>query len=55
MSISIHDAIQVLRPPEDGLPYLRHDRAAEMTLEPGHLWVHDGRIAGFDASPDAAV
>ena len=30
-------AAQVLRPPEDGLPYLRHDRAGELTLEPASL------------------
>jgi imidazolonepropionase len=48
-SVSIRGAAQVLRPPEDGLPYLRHDRAAELTLEPGDVLLEDGRIAGFAA------
>jgi imidazolonepropionase len=48
-SVSIRGAAQVLRPPEDGLPYLRHDRAAELTLGPGDVLLEDGRIAGFAA------
>ncbi|HKH16490.1 MAG TPA: amidohydrolase family protein [Solirubrobacteraceae bacterium] len=48
-SVSIRAAAQVLRPPEDGLPYLRHDRAGELTLEPGDVLLEDGRIAGFEA------
>ena len=34
MSVSIRGAAQVLRPPQDGLPYLRGDRAGELTLAP---------------------
>jgi imidazolonepropionase len=45
----------VLRPPEDGLPYLRHDRAAEMTLEPGSVCVRDGRIAALEDDPDVEL
>ncbi len=54
MSVSIDGAAQVLRHPE-GLPYLRHDRAGELTLEPGDLAIEGDRIAGFEASPNAAV
>jgi imidazolonepropionase len=46
-SVSIRGAAQVLRPPEDGLPFLRHDGAAELTLEPGDVLLEDDRIAGF--------
>jgi imidazolonepropionase len=54
MRISIDGAAQVLRPPEGGLAYLRHDRAGELTLDPGDLVVDDGRIAAFGAA-DADV
>jgi imidazolonepropionase len=45
----IAGAAEVLRPPADGLPYLRHDRAAELTLEPGDVRLEGDRIAGFSA------
>jgi imidazolonepropionase len=54
-SLSIHGAGQVLRPPEDGLPLLRHDRAGEQTLHPGAVRVEGGRIAGFQPDPRAPV
>jgi imidazolonepropionase len=54
-SISIHSAAEVLRPPEDRLPYLRHDRAAEQTLEPGALVTDGIAIAGFEPDATAAV
>jgi imidazolonepropionase len=50
-AVSIHGAEQVLRPPEDGLAFLRHDRAHELTLEPGAVRLDGGRITGFE--PDA--
>ena len=53
--VSINGAAQVLRPPEDGLPYLRHDRAASLASEPGALLVQDGLIAGFESSGDASL
>ncbi len=53
--VSINGAAQVLRPPEDGLPYLRHDRAASLACEPGGLLVQDGLIAGFESSGDASL
>jgi imidazolonepropionase len=55
LSVSLHGAAQVLRPPQDGLPYLRHDRAAELTLEPGDLTLDGDAISGFAADPSAAV
>lgn len=53
MAVAVHDAAQVLRPPEDGLPYLRHDRSAELRTEPGGLTIHGGRIAALEADPHA--
>ncbi len=53
--ISINHAAQVLRPPEDGLPYLRHDRAGELVAEPGSLHAVGGRIAAFEAVAAAEV
>jgi imidazolonepropionase len=52
--VSLRGAAQVLRPPRDGLPYLRHDRAAEMALEPGDVLLEGDRIAGFEADATAA-
>jgi imidazolonepropionase len=49
----LRGAAQLLRPPRDGLPYLRHDRAAELTLDPGDVVIEDGRIAGFSAGGPA--
>jgi imidazolonepropionase len=54
-SASLNGAAQVLRPPEDGLPYLRHDRAAEYTAEPGSLTLAGGAITGFEADTAAAL
>ena len=54
--VSVDGAAEVLRPPEDGLPYLRHDRAGHLRLDGGSLTVRDGRIAAFedDAGYDQA-
>lgn len=54
MSISIDGALQILRPPADGLPFLRHDRAGELTAEPGSLALAGARIAAVDHDPSAA-
>jgi imidazolonepropionase len=54
-SASLNGALQVLRPPEDGLPYLRHSRAAEMTAEPGSALLDGGAIGGFEADPAATL
>jgi imidazolonepropionase len=51
----LRGAAQVLRPPQDGLPYLRHNRAAELTLAPGDVVIENGRIAGFSAGDPADV
>ena len=52
-SVCLRGAAQVLRPPEDGLPLLRHDRAARAALEGGDVVLGDGRIAGFEADATA--
>ena len=46
-AVSIEDAEQVLRPPADGLPFLRHDRAADLRLDRCSLALRDGRIAAL--------
>ncbi len=55
MSASLNGALQILRPPEDGLAWLRHDRAATLSAEPGSLALDGERIAGFEPDPDAAL
>jgi imidazolonepropionase len=54
-NVVVHDAAQILRPPSDGLAYLRHDRAGELELEAGTLAVHDGRVTGFEADGGAGL
>ncbi|MEN3279648.1 MAG: imidazolonepropionase [Solirubrobacteraceae bacterium] len=54
-TISVDGAAQLLRPPTDGLPYLRHDRALELRLDPSPIAIADGRIAGFRRDDGAAV
>ncbi|MDX6703748.1 MAG: imidazolonepropionase [Baekduia sp.] len=51
--LSIEGAAQVLRPPEDGLDHLRLDRAASLSIEPGDVALHGGRIAAF--APDTSA
>jgi imidazolonepropionase len=55
LSASLNNAAQVLRPPEDGLPHLRLDRAAELTAEPGSVALDGASIAGLDADPAALL
>jgi imidazolonepropionase len=50
MTISIRNASQIVRPAEDGAPYLRD---AALTLEPGSIAVRDGVIAAFEDDPGA--
>jgi imidazolonepropionase len=52
-ALSLEDAAQVLRPPQDGLPYVRLDRAGEQRLDGGALTLAGGRIAGFAAEASA--
>ena len=54
-SISINSAEQVVRPPQDGLPFLRANRASELSTEAGALSANDGLISGFEADSAAAV
>lgn len=53
-TVSIEGAAQLLRPPADGLPYLRHDRADGMRAEPGSLTLDGERIAALQADGGAA-
>ncbi len=55
MSLCVRGAAQVLRLPAAGLPYLRHDRAGELSLDPGSVTVVDGLIAALDDDPDAGL
>ncbi len=54
-SVSINGAAQVLRPPRDGLAYLRHDRASELIAEPGSLTLESGLISDFESWTEADV
>ena len=54
-SASLNDAAQLLTPPRDGLPYLRHDRAGELRLQPGSLTLAHGRIAALTGDGGAPV
>ena len=51
----ISGAAQVLRPPEDGLPYLRGPQAAALEAEPGDVAIEADRIAAFAPDASAAV
>lgn len=53
MSLSLENAAQVARPPEDGLPFLRLSRADEVTLQAGALATNGARIAAFDSDVSA--
>ena len=46
--VLITGAAEVLRPPEDGLPYLRHDRAGELRLDGGDLMIDGDRLGPID-------
>jgi imidazolonepropionase len=54
-TLSIEGARALLLPPEPGLPYLRHDRAAQLRLEPGSVACADTTIAALDEDAGAAV
>ncbi len=54
-TISIEGAAQVFRPPSAGLPFLRHDRAEEISLEGGDVAVADGIIAGLEPAAESAL
>jgi imidazolonepropionase len=53
-AVCIEGAAELLRPPADRLPYLRHDRAGQLRLDPAPVAIADGRIAGFEHD-DAAL
>ena len=52
-SVCLRNAAQVLRPPEDGLPYLRG--AAHVRADGGSVTVRDGVIAALEDDPGADV
>jgi imidazolonepropionase len=54
-SLAITGALEVLRPPQDGLRYLRHDRARELRLDPAPIVVEGDRIAGFGDGADRRI
>ncbi len=54
-SISINSAAQVVRPLQDGLPFLRANRAAELSTEGGAVSANDGLISAFETDSSAAV
>jgi imidazolonepropionase len=53
MRVSIRGAAQVLRPPENGMPYLR--RPSDLRLEPGSVTVEDGVIVALEDDPGADI
>jgi imidazolonepropionase len=55
LSVCLRGAAQLLRSPEDGLPYVRHDRAAELSLEPGSVCIRDGLIVALDEDAEAEL
>jgi imidazolonepropionase len=56
VTTSFDNAAQVLTPPEANLPYLRTDRAGELTLNPGAVTSgDDGRIAALEPTATADV
>ncbi|MBN9621857.1 MAG: imidazolonepropionase [Actinobacteria bacterium] len=54
MRTSIDGASQVLRPPADGLPFLRHDRAASLRSDPGSLTIDGEEILAVESDAGAA-
>jgi imidazolonepropionase len=54
-SVSFAGAEQILRPPQDGLPFLRGSDIEAQTLEPGGLVVRDGVIAAVAEDPAAEL
>jgi imidazolonepropionase len=53
-AVAVTGALEVLRPPEDGLAYLRHDRAGELRLDATPIAIDGDRIAGFEVDDDVA-
>jgi imidazolonepropionase len=54
-SVSFEGATQILRPPEDGLLYLRGGELERQTLDPGQLTVRDGVIVAHESDPGAKL
>jgi imidazolonepropionase len=54
-TLSIEGARAMLLPPEPGLPYLRHDHAAQLRLDPGSVACADTTIAALAEDAGATV
>jgi imidazolonepropionase len=54
-TLSIEGARALLLPPEPGLPYLRHDHAAQLRLDPGSVACADTTIAALAEDAGATV
>lgn len=54
-SLSFTGAEQILRPPHDGMPFIRGGVAEQQTLDPGGLAVRDGMIAALEPDPRAEL
>jgi len=54
-SVCVGGAEQILRPPAEGLPFLRHDRAGEMSLDGGSITAREGLIESFEPDADAEL
>jgi imidazolonepropionase len=52
-ALSLEGAAQVVRPPEDGLPYVRLDRADQVVVEPGAVAIDGDRIVALEADTTA--
>jgi imidazolonepropionase len=55
MKAVVDHAAEVLRPPQDGLPYLRHDRASELRLDSVPIAIEGDRIVGFEGGGDVRI
>jgi imidazolonepropionase len=54
-TISIDDAVEILRPPRAGMSHLRGAELERQTLDPGSMSLRDGVISALDGDPLAEV
>jgi len=54
-SISISEAAQVLRPPQDGMPFCRLNEAEGFDAGPASVSISGDRISILEASPDSRI
>jgi imidazolonepropionase len=55
VTVSIENVDELLRVPDEGAPYLRHDRAQELSLEPGSVSFASGKVAALEGDASAGV